>query len=190
MTRRDKLKAMSLLHAEHSVLIVIDPQEKLTPAIAGADTAIGNIVRLIRAARRLRIPVLATEQYPQGLGLLIPEILGLVPREDIIEKTFFSAAAEPEFTDALARLDRPRPILCGFEAHVCVGQTALDLRATGYAPAYVRDAAASRDPAQAHAAAERLGLAGIEIVTTEMALFEWLGRAATPDFRDLLPLIR
>lgn len=181
---------MSLLHADHSVLVVIDPQEKLTPAISGADAAIGNILRLIRAARRLDIPVLATEQYPQGLGLLIPEILGLIPRADIVEKTHFSAAAEPGFADALARLDRQRPVLCGFEAHVCVGQTALGLRAAGYAPAYVRDAAASRDPAQAQAAAVRLGLAGVEIVTTEMALFEWIGRAASPEFRDLLPLIR
>ena len=181
---------MNLLHAADSVLIIIDAQEKLMPAIAGADRARANILRLIRAARRLDLPVLATEQNPERLGLLIPEILGLIPRDDIVEKMHFNATAEPVFADALARLGRPRPVLCGFEAHVCVGQTALALRDAGYAPAMIRDASASRAPAEAEAAVLRLGLAGIEIVTTEMTLFEWLSRADTPEFRALLPLIR
>lgn len=178
------------LRCADSVLVVIDPQERLTPAIAGADRAVANISRLIRAARRLDAPVRATEQYPQGLGLLIPEVLGLIAREETFEKTSFDATGAPAFLAAMDALARPRPVLCGFEIHVCVAQTAMGLRAAGYAPVVVEDACGARDPAQIAMARRRLAALGVPFLSTEMVMFEWLERAATGAFRDLLPLLR
>lgn len=179
-----------LMRAERSVLVVIDLQEKLAPAIPGIEAILTRAEKLIRAARRLDVPVLATEQYPKGLGPTAASLRPLLDDGEVIEKIHFSAAAEAPFRTRLRALGRPEAILCGTESHVCVQQTALGLVEQGLACRLVADASGSRDPANHTAACARMARAGIDIVSTEMVLFEWLGRADTDAFRDLLPLIK
>lgn len=181
---------MARLRADDSVLVVIDVQERLAPAIHGREAVVENVRTLLRAAERLGIPVLVTEQYPRGLGPTVEPVASLTRPEQVVEKVEFSAAANPAFAGRLASLGRRTTVLCGMEAHVCVLQTAMDLAAGGMTVAMVRDAASSRVPASAEAAYARAAADGVAIVTTEMAVFEWLFKAGTPEFREVSRLIK
>lgn len=164
------------------------------PAVDGADRVAANAGILIRSAERLGIPITVTEQYPKGLGRTVPDVADRLPDSAaILPKTAFSGAGEPAIAAHLARLraeDRDQAILCGAEAHVCVLQTALGLRAEGMTVFVVADAVSSRSPHSVAAAQARLVQAGCVWVTTEMVVFEWLERAGTEEFRALAPLIR
>jgi nicotinamidase-related amidase len=149
-----------------------------------------NCGNLLQAAGKLGIPTTASEQYPQGLGPTVPELAALVPAGRTFAKMEFSCAANPGLRAELDRAGRRQVVLAGIEAHVCVLQTALELRAAGYAVAVVADAVASRRPASRETALARMAAAGVVPVTTEMVLFEWLRSAADPEFRALSRLIR
>ena len=179
-----------LLDAERSVLIVIDVQERLAPAMHDLQGFLRNTEILMRAAARLEVPMIVTEQYPKGLGRTVEAIAALAPPEAVVEKISFSAAGSDGFDRRLAELGRDEPVICGIEAHVCVLQTALRLNAAGRRTYLVRDAATSRQPGSAEAAHERAARAGIELVTTEMVVFEWMRQAGTPVFRELSALIK
>ncbi len=179
-----------LLDAERSVLVVIDFQERLAPAIHDIDAVVSNARILMKAADRLGVPMLVTEQYPKGLGHTVAPIAELAPADSVVEKIEFSAAGNATFDRRLAALGRPHAVICGIEAHVCVLQTALLLADRGLTTFLVRDACSSRRPASIAAAFERAERHGIEPVTTEMTVFEWLRRADSPEFRDLSKLVR
>lgn len=180
-----------LLDSRQSVLILVDLQEKLMPAMHEPQPVIANALVLLTAAARLGVPAVVTEQYPQGLGPTVAELRQHSPgREAVYAKTTFSAAADPATMARLRQSRRPQVVLAGVEAHVCVLQTAIGLAQAGYQPFVVADATTSRRPASLSLALERLRQNAISIVSTEMVLFEWLGRAATPEFRELSRLIR
>ena len=120
-----------LMRAETSCLLVVDLQERLMPAIHQADPVIATGVWLIGIAQRLGAPVLASEQYPRGLGHTVAAIRERLPTDAFMEKTHFSCAAEQNCMRRIDMLGRDQIILIGAEAHVCVLQTALDLRAVG-----------------------------------------------------------
>ena len=180
---------MPLLNAARARLVVIDVQTRLMPAIHEAAPLLANIRRLADGAGLLEIPLLLTEQNPAGLGPTVPELAGAGP---VVAKMSFDASAEPAFLEALAgaREADGEIVLCGCEAHVCVGQTALGLAALGYRVVVVEDAIGSRVIQTKDAALRRLLHHGIEVVTTEMVLFEWLRSAAHPRFREMARLIR
>lgn len=178
-----------LLDRRRSLLCVIDIQERLLTAMTAGEGMLKATRTLIQAARRLDIPVLASEQYPKGLGATVPDLAGDLKTGEVFEKTAFSCARDPGFATAVSGCQRRQLVLCGIEAHVCVLQTALGFRAAGYDVAVVRDAVTSRAPESVTAALERLTLAGIPTPTVEMALFEWLEEAGTPEFKDLRGLI-
>ncbi len=173
-----------------SCLIAIDFQERLAPVISGREEILRKAALLLRAAARLEVPVLLTEQYPKGLGPTLPEIAQLAPQAETLEKAAFSALAEPGIEARWRALDRRQAVLLGTEAHVCVLQTGLDILKHGGDLFVVADAVGSRGPADARAALGRLEQAGATIVTAEMVVFEWLRRAGTQAFRDLLPFIK
>jgi nicotinamidase-related amidase len=176
-----------MLEPGTSILAVIDVQERLMPAIAGGQEVIANAGRLVRAAQALDVPVVVTEQYPKGLG---PTVAGLVePPATLIAKTTFDSCGAPAFQAALPTA-RPTVVLAGCEAHVCLLQTALGLVARGRRVAVVRDAAGSRAVANRDAAFARLAGAGVELVTTEMVVFEWLGSSNHPAFKRVQALIK
>lgn len=179
-----------LLDARASCLLIVDFQERLAPAIAEIDGIVERVVILMRAAARLEVPILVSEQYPKGLGATIAAVAAHVPSAATIEKIEFSAAANPDFGARLAELGRPQPVVCGVEAHVCVLQTVLDLNQAGYSVAMVRDGCGSRRSENAEAAFARAGRQGIELVTSEMVVFEWLRRADSPAFREVSKLIK
>jgi nicotinamidase-related amidase len=179
---------MSLLcRADASILLVIDPQARLMPAIHEADRVIRRCVQLATAAGELRIPVIGTEQNPDRLGANAPEIRD---RCDItFAKFHFSAAAEPGF---LAQLPpgRKQIVVAGCEAHVCVLQTVDGLLAAGLEVKWVDDAVGSRHSENHQAAAARARTMGADVVTTEMVLFEWLATSQHASFRNVTKLIR
>ncbi|MFZ2267698.1 MAG: hydrolase [Azonexus sp.] len=179
-----------LIRREDSLLLVIDLQHKLAPAIHDGERVVANAIRLLEGARLLGVPAFVSEQYVRGLGPSLEAIRQAAAEARFFEKTHFSCAAEPGVLDLLRSAQRQQVILTGTEAHVCVLQTAFGLLAAGFEVYLVADAVSSRTPENRAAAIERLRAAGVGIVTTEMVLFEWLHAAGTEQFRALLPLIK
>jgi len=171
-----------LIHPEHSLLLMIDLQERLAPAIADIEKVVDNNLWLGKLARRLSVPVLATVQYPAGIGPMLPLLREQV--DEIVEKIHFSAVADG-CLDQLKDMARPQVVLTGTEAHVCVLQTALDLREGGKEVYVVAEAVGSRRAEDRQLALERLRQEGCRIVSREMVAFEWLQRAGTDVFRDV-----
>jgi nicotinamidase-related amidase len=173
-----------LLRAADSALAVIDIQERLAAAMPEREAVVRATGILVEAAARLGIPVLATEQYPKGLGRTVSEVAGKLPAGCApIEKTCFSACA------ALP-LSRPQVVLAGMEAHVCVLQTALELVAAGRTVFVVEDAVCSRSEANRRNALARMHSAGVVVVNSESVIFEWLRDAGHEHFRALSKMIR
>jgi nicotinamidase-related amidase len=173
---------VSLLDSERATLVVVDVQEGFRPYESFAGVA-DACAKLVQAARILDVPRVVSEQYPKGLGHTAPEI-GLED-ERPIEKTVFSAARAAGFDLG----ERDQAVVCGIETHVCVSQTVHDLLECGievYVPA---DAVGSRHGIDYERGLERLQRAGAVVTTVEAALFELLGRAGTPEFKEVQRLI-
>lgn len=182
-----------LTRAGDSVLIIIDVQERLAGAMepAAREGVIRNARILLDAATRLDIPVLATEQYPKGLGPTVSELAANLPGgAPRLEKTCFSCAGDESFRVALASSGRTQVILAGMEAHVCVLETALELRASGREVFVVEDACCSRNRSHHSNAMERLRAAGVIVTNTESVLFEWLRDARNEHFKAISALLR
>lgn len=173
-----------LIDAARSTLLVVDLQVKMVPALADHETLVANVLWLVRAARKIRVPVAAVEQYPKGLGPMVREIRELLPADAVASKNHFSAVAA-QVLAALPGSDRVQYVLAGAEAHVCVLQTALDLVADGKDVFVVADAVGSRRTYDRDVALARMRDEGVRIVTREMAVFEWLAEAGTPRFREI-----
>lgn len=178
-----------LIDRAQSRLILIDIQARIMPAVEGAEALLKNALILRNAAAELGVPIVITEQYPQGLGGTLPEVTE-GSDAPIFEKREFSAAANAGFADFLKGEPQTQMILAGVEAHVCVLQTALDLIGAGYEVFLVADAVASRKAESRAIALERMRAAGVTIVTTEMVAFEWLRTAADPAFRTVSRLVK
>jgi nicotinamidase-related amidase len=183
----------NLLSAGNSLLVVVDLQAKLTAAMAESEAQLMtiNTGRLIKAAGLLHIPVLLTEQYPQGLGPTDPAIAELLPEgTPIFDKTGFSCCAAQGFNAALAATQRRQIILTGQETHVCVLQTALELLHFDYQVHTVEDAVASRKPVHKLTALQRMQQQGVTMTNHESVLFEWLRDASHPDFKTISGWLR
>ncbi len=174
-----------LMRAETSCLLVVDFQERLMPAIHDAERVMANGTWLIQIAQRLTVPVLVSEQYPQGLGHTVAPIRNLLPAEAFMEKVHFSCAADRDCMRRIDALEREQIVVIGSEAHVCVLQTALGLRATGKQVYLVADAVSSRSPRDVELALARMRAEGVRIVSREMVAFEWLHQSATDTFRAI-----
>ncbi|HEY2221455.1 isochorismatase family protein [Actinomycetospora sp.] len=171
---------MPALSADSSVLLVVDLQERLMPAITGAPAVLENAGRLVRAAVRLDVGVTTTEQDPAKLGPTVEPVAALLPTPAVAKSTFAADLSFPAST----------VVVCGCEAHVCVLQTVLALRASGHDVAVVADAVGSRSPENRDAAVARMRAHGVDVVTTEMVVFEWLGSSRNPAFREAQQLIK
>ncbi|MCX7155471.1 MAG: isochorismatase family protein [Rhodocyclales bacterium] len=173
-----------LIDARNSALLVVDVQGRLVPAVAGWQTLLDHVIWLIRVARRLEVPVLACEQYPQGLGPTHPAVAAELPAGCIASKVHFSAVA-----GACHGLDLQggpvQYVVCGMETHVCVLQTVIELLATGKQVFVVDEAVGSRRDADKALALQRMRDAGASIVSREMVAFEWLRRADSEVFREV-----
>ncbi|HSW44123.1 MAG TPA: hydrolase [Phycisphaerae bacterium] len=177
------------LRPDNSVLLVVDVQEKLLPAIHEADSVVEYARRMIEAAKVLSVPILAAEQYPQGLGPTCATLREAFAPVKPVEKTLFSGCVAG-ITEGLKELGRPNVIVVGIEAHVCVQQTVLDLLRLGYTPFVCADAVGSRRPLDRDTAVARMRQGGAVVTTTESATFELLGEACTDAFKKILKIVK
>ena len=182
-----------------SQLILIDMQIKLATAMPqdAMQLATNNCSLLTQAASLLSLPIIMTEQYPQGLGATLPQIIQFAPALKPIAKTAFSALSEPKFKQQLHR-DQSQIVLAGMESHICVLQTALALTALTTSADnklakqvfVVEDAIISRNIGNKINAIARMRDAGCIITNTESVLFEWLSNANHPHFKVISQLLR
>jgi nicotinamidase-related amidase len=172
--------------ADHSALVVVDVQGKLFEKVERREVVLGNIVRLIKAAGLLGIPVVATEQYPKGLGPSLPEIVELVPHR--AAKTAFHACGP--VLEVLHGRGVRKVTVVGIEAHVCIAQTALELLSSGFRVQVPADAVSSRHALDRDVALRRIELAGAVVTTAEAAIFEWTVTADHPKFKAISALIK
>lgn len=181
-----------LIRADDALLLVVDLQDRLMPALAEGDATARHALDLMATAAELDVPIVVSEHCVDKLGGSLPTVRDAAHATGatIVNKTHFSCASEPGFLGMLERLGRQKVVLVGAEAHVCVMQTGLGLLAAGHAVFVVADAVASRDPAQKALALQRLQGAGAAVVSSEMVMFEWLGCANHPAFRQVLPRIK
>ena len=175
--------------AENAALLVVDVQEKLLPAIGLPGVrVVANVQRLIRAARLLDVPVLATEQYPRGLGPTVAPLAEMIAVRHA--KTAFQAADAAGLLSVEPGSTMEHVTLAGLETHVCILQTALELLGRGFRVQVVADAVASRDRFDHDLALSRMQASGVTVTTTEAALFEWVGGAGHPAFKGISALIK
>lgn len=179
-----------LMSASRSALLVVDVQQRLLPAVVAPQVVVKNTTVLIRAAQRLGVPIIASEQYPRGIGSTVPELAQLLSPDQVLEKLHFSCIGDLGFAARLRELTRPQAVVAGIEAHVCVLQTVEDLVAQGTDTFVVEDATSSRTERNHAAAMARMRAAGAHVVTTEMVVFEWMEKAGTPEFKELSALIK
>lgn len=174
--------SLSRLRRADAVLLCVDIQEKLIPAMFEAERVVRQCALLVETARELQLPVLAAEQNPAKLGGTVAA-LNLAPTVPV-SKMLFSAAV-PEIMQQLEATGRRSVVLCGLESHICLLQTALDLRERGYAVFVVTNAISSRYESDKVSALGRLGSIGCTLGTAEMFIFELLETADSPEFRAL-----
>src|SRR4030042_848955 len=180
----------SALNTDTTMLLLIDFQERLFPVMHEKEKLLRNVVKLIRGAKALEIPIILTEQYPKGLGPTIPEIRELLPDIKPVEKVCFSCTDEESFNKALEALKRKQVIIAGIEAHICVYQTAMELGRAGYQVQVVGDCVASRDPENKLVALFKMGATGINPTTMETALFELLKVAKGDKFKQISNIVK
>lgn len=184
---------ISLSNAADSVLIVVDIQPTLTAAMPenDAEQMLANTIVLLQAAAALEIPVLLTEQYPKGLGETEASIMESAPASTTkYQKTGFSCCAAEGFRGTLEKIGRKQLILVGQEAHVCILQTAFELKTQGYSVFVAEDSVCSRKQEHRYFALQRMAIAGITITNYESVLFEWMRASTHPKFKELAKLIR
>ena len=181
-------RSPELMNRDDSALLVVDVQEKLVRLVPGHERLVWNIGRLIDGAKVLGVPVLATEQYPQGLGPTTSELARRLT--DVPAKITFSCGGCPALFRPLQARGLYKILVVGIETHVCIQQTALDLLHDGFRVYVAVDAVGSRFEIDYQTALRRLDSAGATLTTTEAALFEWCDAAGTPEFKQISALVR
>ena len=179
-----------MITTEDTVLVIIDVQEKLVPAMHDKETLLDNLKKMVKGARILRLPILLTEQNPAGLGPTAPEISELLPDEKPVSKFSFSSCGTEEFIKEITAANRQSILIVGMEAHVCVYQTAADLVNLNYDVQVVADAVASRTPQNKQIGLEKSKAAGAGITSTEIALFELVKIAKGDKFKEIIKIVK
>lgn len=175
---------------ENTVGLVIDIQERLVPAMAESENLVSNCKILIEGLQELGLPLVVTQQYTKGLGETIDEISSIIRDFSPIEKRDFSCCDETLVVDQLKANGAKNVIICGIESHVCVLQTAIDLKDAGYTPVVVIDCVSSRSLDNVDLAAERFRYEGILMTSYESILFELTRSSAAAEFRAISKLVK
>jgi hypothetical protein len=179
------------IRRDTALAVVIDVQDRLFPHISDHAELALSLEKFIVGMQIMNLPIVVTEQYVKGLGQTIKPLQAvLTDYYSPIEKITFSCCGEAEFTDSLENLGRKQILLVGIEAHICVLQTALDLREKGYRPVIIEDCVASRKPNDKRIAIERMRQAGCAITSLESLLFELCAVAGTDIFKQISRLVK
>jgi len=179
-----------MLTVRDSLLVVVDIQESLARVMHGRDALFENLQKMIKGARILEIPMIATEQVPEKLGGTVPEISPLLENASPIPKSSFSCCGEDRFMRELDGIKRKQILMAGIESHVCVFQTTADLIRMGYDVHIVTDCISSRTEENRAVGIERMRDEGATITSTEMALFELIKGAGGERFREISRLVK
>ena len=179
-----------MLSSDKVVMVVVDVQERLIPHIWEKEKIIKNMQILIKGMEILNVPILLTEQYPEGLGETIPQIKKLLSDVSPISKMTFDCSNNKSFMDRINGLERKQVVLCGIESHVCIYQTAIGLRDKGYEVEVVADGVSSRREANKEIALQRMRDSGVGITSVETVLFELLKTAEGKEFKEILKLVK
>ncbi len=175
---------------EDAILLAVDFQEKLMPAIKNNEEIAKTIAKLAKGCQVLDVPILVTQQYTKGLGDTIPELKEEINEFNYIEKSTFSCCGGSDFMDVLKATGKKTVILTGVESHICVQQTCLDLLENGYKVFLVYDAIGSRKNQDLKYAGRRMCDAGAIGTTYESVLFELTGGATNPAFREISKIVK
>jgi nicotinamidase-related amidase len=175
---------------EDTIGLVIDIQERLVPVMEENEQLVENCCKLIQGLQILGLPLLVTQQYSKGLGETIDEIKSVINDFQFIEKKDFSCFDEPVFAEKLELSGAKNVIICGIEAHVCVLQTAIDLKEAGYIPVVIFDCVSSRAFDNVDLAAERFRYEGIMMTSMESILFELTRSAGVSEFKEISKLVK
>jgi nicotinamidase-related amidase len=178
------------IEKENCLGLIIDIQERLVPVMKKKEDFLSNTGRLILGLQELNIPLLATQQYTKGLGETLPDISTLISHFNPIEKTSFSCYDEPKFVEALKNTKAKNIIICGIESHVCVLQTAIDLKTAGFIPVVIYDCISSRTKQNLQLALERFRYENIIVTSYESILFELTRGANNPSFKSISKLVK
>ncbi len=175
---------------QNTIGLIVDIQERLLPAMFEKEILIKNCLTLIKGLAELKIPQLVTQQYSKGLGETYEELRITIPNFAYIEKRGFSCCDEPLLMEKLKELNTKNIILCGIESHVCVLQTAVDLKDAGLNPVVVMDCVSSRTKENVELAKERFRFEGIMMTSYESILFELTRSSMAPEFRTISKLVK
>jgi nicotinamidase-related amidase len=179
-----------MLDRHEAVLVVIDMQEPFLKQIFERERVVDKVVKLIRAARILEVPVLATLQYADRMGDVIPEVAEALPEGEHIDKRTFSCCGVEAFPARLESTGRKQVMVCGVEGHICVSQTAHDLLARGYQVHVVRDAISARRETDRETGVGKMTASGAVLSSFETAVYELLRDSTAPEFKAILDLVK
>jgi nicotinamidase-related amidase len=175
---------------EFTTGLIIDIQERLFPAMHEKETLLKNCQILIQGLTELKIPLLVTQQYTKGLGETVSEIKSIISDFSFVEKRDFSCCDEPVAMQKLNETGTRNIIICGIESHVCVLQTAVDLKESGFNPIVVMDCVSSRTKENIEMARERFRYEGIMMTSYESILFELTCSSSAYEFKGISKLVK
>jgi isochorismate hydrolase len=178
------------IHRQNTTGLIVDIQERLFPVMWEKNQLLKNCQILVQGWACLNIPVLITQQYTKGLGETVEGIKSFIPEFKHIEKRDFSCCDEPAVIERLRSLNAVNVVICGIESHVCVLQTAIDLKEAGFNPVVVMDAVSSRNALSIEMARERLRFEHIMMASVESILFELTRSSASPEFKAISALVK
>ncbi|EGQ7966707.1 hydrolase [Vibrio vulnificus] len=179
-----------MLKKENTGLIVVDVQGKLAQMVDQSEQMITNITKLIEGAKMLGLPIIWLEQIPENLGATVAPIANALQGYQPFHKSTFSGCGTATISNAIQASKVEQWLLCGIEAHICVYQTAVDLKQMGYQVEVVTDCVSSRTPQNKALALRKFEANGIGLSGLEMALFELMRDGKCPEFRQMLPLFK
>ena len=179
-----------MLIPETTLLVVIDVQGNLARVVAESESTIRAVGQLVKGSGLLGIPVLLTAQAPEKIGHTIPEIAELLPEQADLPRVHFSIWQDAGVQQAIRNFRRQQLLICGFETHICLYQSTLDLIAEGFEVYLAADAVSSRNPYNKTIALQELSSQGVHRTTVEMALFSLMRSAQHPAFKSISKLIK
>lgn len=177
-----------MLDRRKAIVVVIDLQGSLFRVMAGKEELLKNTVKMVEGARVLELPIVITEQIK--LGETLAEVKGLLSGEEVIVKESFSCWKDEKFRETLLKSGRREVILLGIEAHICVYQTAVDLKQAAFDVSVVADCVSSRTETNKNIALRRLAMEGVHLTSAEMSLFELLGTAGDLKAREIFRIVK
>lgn len=179
-----------MLKPDKTILVIIDIQSKLWNVMHEKEALLENARKLVKGMQVLGVPIILTEQNPQGLGLTVPELMQTMPQVKPLSKFSFSCWQEKGFQEAILESGRKQVLICGIETHICVYQTAMELLSSGYEVHIVADVVSSRAVRNRDTALDRVQGEGARLTVAEMVIYELMQTAKSPHFKEMLKVIK